>query len=466
MNVLPTSRFLTKGSCFHVAFILTATRTLVAQVSDAFSQTARTHGSSHAFREQGAASFLGEVSSWLRSANISHREIAVPQSPFPIVALGTRDDGESRDRRNGCCLHVIPTPNATSDPMPPHLCKMLTDNDIGDAGPRFPWDTIIHLHQDVWGNKTDIVKARISARVNRVKCSYARKTILKRIDKPTAMQFLERHHLWGATKAKHNYGLLDKSTGELLAVATFSPRRHVQRGTSSRPHRSHELIRYCSRRDGRVAGGITKLVAGFCRDLALAPDDLVTCIDRDWGDGGGWGGLGFEGVGVLPPLVMVVGGDGVRRYLVGAGVGPQRSNNGERTGIQGTGGDKEKARRGRPGISLALYHALDETANAQEAVDCLRSHGLYPVYDAGVERRMLLTSRSKWKARPGMPQEERESEAPPSEDRRTVRDLWTTSTPSFPSEYYSPNRGVEHLLRWAQRESEECARGRGPARDP
>jgi len=422
------------------------------RVIDGFSQIARKYMSStpNQIRTKDATgSFLQEVSSWLLSSNINFHAQSIQQSPFQIIGLG-------KDSDCGSCkvgLHIIPTTPKTTSKIPPNLYKLLTDDKS------LPFDTIIHLHQDVWNNKKEIVQARISAKVNRVQKSwYARKTTIKRINKLTAMEFLEKHHLWGATKGKFNYGLYEKDSDELIAVATFSPRRHVQRGNDtieggvdgiglpSRPYRSHELIRYCSKRDGRVVGGITKLIAGFCRDLA--PDDLVTCIDRDWGDGGGWESIQFEKVSVMPPLLMAVGEDGIRRYLVGAGIGQSNkssSNDGE--------SDKND-RNGRPGISLELYNDLNQIEDNEEAMECITSHNLHPVYDAGIERRMLLISKSKLKAQTCIRQEELELEEISLADHVTANDLWSISTPSFPSEYYSENKGINSLLQNA-RESDD-----------
>ena len=378
--------------------------------------------------------FHKEVASWLQSSNITFHQHTIDESPFPIISLGKEGDSYKVG------LHIIPTPKTSR--IPPNLCKQLTDDSH-----LLPFETIIHLHQDVWNNKNEIVKARIAARVNFINQRwYARKTTLKRINIVTAMEFLENHHLWGATRAKVNYGLFDKGNDELIAVATFSPRRHVKRGDveggdgSSRPYRSHELIRYCSKRDGRAVGGITKLIAGFCRDFA--PDDLVTCIDRDWGDGRGWLGIGFEKVNVMPPLLMAVGDDGVRRYLVGAGIGHEEKNRNSGSG--------KNDRNGRPGISFELYQDLDGVVCDAEALECITSRNLYPVYDSGVERRMLLVNKSKLEAKASLRREELGLEEIDSPRNVTALGLWMRSKPSFPPNYYSKNTGINALLERAK----------------
>jgi len=360
--------------------------------------------------------FHKEVTSWLETSQIPFHDASIKQSPYDIIGLGQKGDFFQVG------LHVIPTPTNLLR-IQPNLCKKITDDT------RLPFKTIIHLHQDVWDNKKDIVQARIYAKVNRVKQRwFARKTTVQRINITTAISFLETHHLWGATRSKFNYGLFIND--ELVAVATFSPRRHVQRGNSCRPYRSHELIRYCSIKDGHVIGGITKLIAGFCRDFA--PDDLVTCIDRDWGDGGGWESIGFQRVSVMPSLIMVVCDDGVRRYLVGAGIGSSDSSS-------------KSDRNGRPGISMEVYKDLDKMTCGINATEYINSRSLYPVYDAGIERRILLINKSKLESKAQILRQELGLEDLDPSDQ-SVLDLWADSSPSFPNEYYSKNSGINALL--------------------
>jgi len=44
------------------------------------------------------------------------------------------------------------------------------------------------------------------------------------ITQPALEEFLLEHHLWGACRAKHKYGLFHKRTGELMASQLASQR--------------------------------------------------------------------------------------------------------------------------------------------------------------------------------------------------------------------------------------------------
>lgn len=393
-----------------------------------------------------------------------------------IIALGRKNEENGKYKLG---LHLIPFPHHRSSLntidnngstnnnllMNPKTCKDLTD-----TVKQSPFETIIHLHEDVWQNKHEITKARILAKMNMVKNRwFARNTVAERISVTEAMEFLEDHHLWQSTRAKYNYGLFTKqatkkATGkrgktsaiedgekrELLAVATFSPRRHVKRLASdetckhSRMYRSHELIRYCAKRDEVVVGGITKLLAKFCHEVA--PDDIVTCIDRDFGDGEGWSSIGFEKVQVMPPLLMVVGqsrnttttiANLQRRYLVGAGVVDVSDNN------------TNRRKSARPGIDVETYSSLCNAKNAIEGEQILLENNYWPVYDSGVERRLLLVQRSKMRNHALSKKEELELDDLEVPESYKVLDVWNDSKPSFPNSYYSPNEGIELLLQKA-----------------
>ena len=201
---------------------------------------------------------------------------------------------------------------------------------------------IIHPHKDVWISKNAIAKAQLlvqSGKQKKPKRIFTQKTIARCINVTEARMFLIWNHMWGATKAKHHYGLFRtriededqkprrrrrRTTTveeELVAVATYSKCRNVRRGNDNRLFCSFELLRYCSLKDSTVVGGISKLYKKFIRDVQ--PDDIVTLVDRDWGAATGWHtSLPFETMTVLDPLVMVVSPlePGVRRYLVGRGL--------------------------------------------------------------------------------------------------------------------------------------------------
>lgn len=355
-------------------------------------------------------------------------------------------------------LHLIPTPTSSEATLPPFFNRDWTDHQeantkvMGATNSPFLLDPIskkvespsflkteiyqttqntkkeikkvIHLHQDLWESKRNIVQCRLLANMGQyTRRIFARKTHARKINATFAMEFLEDHHLWGATRAKHYYGLFwnnnsrfnnDDDEQVLVAVATFSNRRKVIRGGVS--HRSHELLRFCTRRDTTVVGGISKLIQAFVQDYQ--PDDLVTVVDRDWGGGSGWHSIGFETVEILDPNIMVVNPNnkeqlGIRRHLVGAGVSHDNPN------------------MGRLGLVPEILEQLNQTTSAEDALEVLELHGHFPVYDSGVERLIKIVAQKS------------ETEG------MSATSLWDNSEPKYSSVYYSDNRGIAHLLKFA-----------------
>ncbi len=198
-------------------------------------------------------------------------------------------------------------------------------------------------------------------------------------------------------------------------------------------------------------GGITKLLAAFCRDTA--PDDIVTCIDRDFGDGEGWAKIGFENVQVMPPLVMAVAlrerekGEAsasctcthsqmkiIRHYLVGAGIGASQPEG------------HAKFRQERPGIPSKVLSELEHVNDNVEATEILMKHGFFPVFDSGVERRILIVQKSKLRHHSNGKKEDLGLEDIDIPEDVSVMDIWQNSSPSFPDRYYSQNRGIQFML--------------------
>ncbi len=139
------------------------------------------------------------------------------------------------------------------------------------------------VYEDWWIRKPKVVLSKINSILGQNKRIFARKTKVRRINKEVADNFLEKHHIYGATKSKHKYGLfLEK---ELLSVATFSGQRNLEIG------RSGELIRYCTKGNITVVGGLDKLLKHYEREMH--PEHIMTYIDLEWGKGESFRKIGF-----------------------------------------------------------------------------------------------------------------------------------------------------------------------------
>lgn len=349
-------------------------------------------------------SFASEVFQFLNHHHISWDSPELPD------CFESKHTTFIRFDKSSILLHLIPTPTILNESLKPTFCKKLTDW-VSAGESAYGYNKIIHLHQDVWLAKNDIVKARLLVQLGAAnpKRIFARKTVARRVNATFAMQFLEENHLWGPTKAKYYYGLFEQES--LVAVATFSSRRKVQR--MDRPFKSHELLRYCSQRNATVIGGISKLCKKFIGEVQ--PDDIVTVVDRDWGDGSGWHSMCFETVSVMDPLVMMVNPNepGVRRHLVGAGIQ----------------NDNVISKKGRMGLPTNVLLKIDSMTNSDDVMKELVKENFFPVYDTGVERLLKIVSNQN--------------------KDECVKGLWQQSHPKYASAYYANNTGITSLLQYA-----------------
>lgn len=259
----------------------------------------------------------------------------------------------------------------------------------------------------------------------------------------------------GATGAKYSYGLFtktttaedsdkkDTTTTTLVAVATFSAHRNIKRGPQKEKFRSHELLRYCSQRDTRVIGGISKLCSHFIK--MHKPNDIVTCIDRDFGDGSGWHKMGFHTVDQMEPIVMAISQqqhtnhtNNNRRHLVGAGILPEEE-------CLSTDNNKNNKKERRMGLPIETLKHLQTSESAQESFEILANASFYPLFDAGVERLIKIVSHPK----DTDIIKDTKNILFNNSNSTAVCELYEQSTPKYTNDYYSSNQGITHMLKYA-----------------
>ena len=133
----------------------------------------------------------------------------------------------------------------------------------------------------------------------KLKTVYARNCEVRRIDKASAREFMDRCHRMGFTSGRYHYALFVKrrtgeseaglEAGTMVAAASFSQaRKWVKNG---REVRSYEWVRYCSLPEVRVVGGMGKILNEFIS--RVRPDDVMTYSDPLWSDGDAYKALGF-----------------------------------------------------------------------------------------------------------------------------------------------------------------------------
>ena len=144
---------------------------------------------------------------------------------------------------------------------------------------------ILHIWEDEWLYKEDIVKSIISNRIGKTENKiFARKSIIQEVkDTKLVRQFLDTNHIQGYCSSSIKLGLYYNN--ELVSLMTFG-----YRNTNSK--KEFELIRFCNILNTNVVGGANKLFNYFLTNFEY--DDIISYSDNRIFDGGLYKKLKFE----------------------------------------------------------------------------------------------------------------------------------------------------------------------------
>lgn len=163
---------------------------------------------------------------------------------------------------------------------------------------------LIHIFEDEWINKQNIVKSRIKnilgVTSNKI---YARKCEVKEISYTDCKEFLDNNHIQGNSTSKYRYGLYYNN--ELISIMTFSSPRKNLNGKNE--NGTFELVRFCNKIDTTVVGGASKLLKHFIREIK--PMKIISYADKRWSNGNLYKTLGFKHIRDSRPSYFYVIGD-------------------------------------------------------------------------------------------------------------------------------------------------------------
>jgi hypothetical protein len=155
---------------------------------------------------------------------------------------------------------------------------------------------LIHIFEDDYDDKFEIIKSIISNILNKSKRIYARDTIIKKIENNNDIKiFLNKNHLQGFVNTNINYGLFQND--ELISLMTFSKTRKVLNKNGKEGE--YELVRFCNKIGTSVIGGASKLFKKFLKDFN--PKTIVSYCDISWANGNLYEKLGFKNFGLTKP---------------------------------------------------------------------------------------------------------------------------------------------------------------------
>ena len=153
---------------------------------------------------------------------------------------------------------------------------------------------IIHIWEDDWDLKSDILKSQISHLLGYSERIMARKCTVSNIDiSYISSDFLNKNHIQGTDKSSVKLGLFD---GELLvSVMTFNNLE----GRTKMEEGGWNLSRFCNLRGLSVVGAASKLLSYFIREWN--PKRIVSYADYNWSIGNLYDKLGFGVVSISKP---------------------------------------------------------------------------------------------------------------------------------------------------------------------
>lgn len=163
---------------------------------------------------------------------------------------------------------------------------------------------LLHIWEDDWKYKRDIVKSIIRNKVGRIETKiFARKCEVKTVLPSNASKFLNDNHIQGTSPSQLKLGLYYRD--ELVSLMTFG-----FRFTNSK--KEYELIRFCNKLNTNVVGSASKLFTKFLRDNQDI-NEIISYADISLFNGNLYENLGFSKSNLSKPNYFWVV-DGVRKH--------------------------------------------------------------------------------------------------------------------------------------------------------
>jgi hypothetical protein len=117
---------------------------------------------------------------------------------------------------------------------------------------------VMHIYQDEWSSKRDIVERTLLSAIGALPKIYARNTEVAEVDSKAASEFFKVNHLQGPCQSQHSIGLFLEST--MVACMSFGMARSIRTNTDKE---LWELQRYAS--TCTIVGGASRLLKYFLK---------------------------------------------------------------------------------------------------------------------------------------------------------------------------------------------------------
>lgn len=144
---------------------------------------------------------------------------------------------------------------------------------------------IIHIWEDDWDYKNEIIKSQISNIIGISNKVYARKCKIMEIGTKLSKVFINSNHIQGYLNSTKKYGLF--YNGELISIMTFDKNE----GRKKMKEGEWNLNRFCNKNNTSVIGGASRLLNFFIKNNIV--NRIISYTDRDWSIGNLYEKLGF-----------------------------------------------------------------------------------------------------------------------------------------------------------------------------
>ncbi len=172
---------------------------------------------------------------------------------------------------------------------------------------------LIHIFEDEWIFKQDIVKSRLKQilNINDSKRIHARKCEIREINSSLKNEFLEKYHIQGKDNSVIKLGVFYND--ELVSVMTFS-HGNISKG-SKQIENVWELNRFAINYNYHIPGIASKLLKYFQRNYEWK--EIFSYADRRWSQGNVYYKLGFELDSITRPNYWYLkGGKRIHRFAL------------------------------------------------------------------------------------------------------------------------------------------------------
>lgn len=156
---------------------------------------------------------------------------------------------------------------------------------------------LIHVWEDDWVYKSEIVKSMILNRLNIIDNKiWARNCDIRLLnDNKLVRDFLDENHIQGYVGSKIKLGLFHND--ELVSLMTFGKNRLIMNNVKD--DKRYELIRFCNKKNTVVVGAFSKLLKYFKKNNDF--DEIITYADRSYSSGDVYIKNGFNYIGKTSP---------------------------------------------------------------------------------------------------------------------------------------------------------------------